>query len=102
MLCMLRLYDLAQTWDLLQIMVYGFRSLVKDFLASHPGHHINPRRVNGSGVETLFGQLKHTTSGKDKYANVYLDWLKVITLYTCKSPQTVATAAELKPLSAKH
>ena len=32
-------------------------------LSSHPGHHINPRRVNGSGVETLFGQLKHTTGG---------------------------------------
>lgn len=36
---------------------------MKDFLSTHPGHHINPRRVNGSGVETLFGQLKHTTSG---------------------------------------
>ena len=43
--------------------VYGFRGLVKDVLSSHPGHHINPRRVNGSGVETLFGQLKHRTSG---------------------------------------
>ena len=52
-----------QTWDLLRIMVYGFRGLVVDFLSSHPGYHINPRRVNGSGVETLFGQLKHTTGG---------------------------------------
>ena len=42
-------------------MIYGFRGLVEDFLSSHPGHHINPRRVNESGVETLFGQLKHTT-----------------------------------------
>lgn len=52
-----------QTWDLLRIMVYGFRGLVEDFLLSHPGHHINPRRVNGSGMETLFGQLKHSTGG---------------------------------------
>ena len=44
-------------------MIYGFRGLASDFLSSHPGHHINPRRVNGSGVETLFGQLKHTTGG---------------------------------------
>ena len=44
-------------------MIYGFRGLVEDFLSSHSGHHINPRRVNGSGVETLFGQLKHTTGG---------------------------------------
>ena len=44
-------------------MVYGFRGLVSDFLEAHPGYHVNPRRVNGSGVETLFGQLKHTTGG---------------------------------------
>ena len=43
--------------------VYGFKGLAEDFLISHPGHHINPQRVTGSGVETLFGQLKHTTSG---------------------------------------
>ena len=43
--------------------MYGFRDLVVDFLSTHPGYHINPRRVNGSGVETLFGQLKHTTGG---------------------------------------
>ena len=52
-----------QTWDLLRVMVYGFRGLVVDFLSTHPGYHINPRCVNGSGVETLFGQLKHTTGG---------------------------------------
>lgn len=45
------------------MMVYGVRGLVEDFLTRHPGHHINPRRVNGSGIETLFGQLKHRTSG---------------------------------------
>ena len=45
------------------MMVYGFKGLVEDFLSTHPGHHVNPRRVNGSGVETLFGQLKHTTGG---------------------------------------
>lgn len=44
-------------------MVYGFKGLVADFLPTHPGHHICPKRVNGSGVETLFSQLKHTTSG---------------------------------------
>ena len=54
---------LIQTWDLLRIMIYGFHGLVVDFLAAHPGYHINPRRINGSGIETLFGQLKHTTGG---------------------------------------
>jgi hypothetical protein len=40
-------------------MHYGFKGLVDDFLSTHPGHHVNPKRVNGSAVETLFGQLKH-------------------------------------------
>ena len=54
---------ILQTWDFQRIMVYGFRGLVSDFLTSHPGHHINPRRVNRSVFQTLFGQLKHTTGG---------------------------------------
>lgn len=44
-------------------MIYGFRGLVLDFLSTHPGYHVNPRRINGGGIETLFGQLKHTTGG---------------------------------------
>lgn len=43
--------------------MFGFKGLVDDFLSHNPGHSVNPRRVNGSGVETLFGQLKHTTGG---------------------------------------
>lgn len=44
-------------------MVFGFKGLTVDFLSTRPGHHINPKRVNGSAVETLFGQMKHMTSG---------------------------------------
>ena len=51
-----------QTWDLLRIMWFGFRGVVEDFLAANPGYHVNPRRLNGSAVET-FSQLKHTTGG---------------------------------------
>lgn len=43
---------------------YGFKGLVADFLSRHPGYHINPRRINGSAVETIFGQLKFITSGQ--------------------------------------
>ena len=35
----------------------------RSFLAANPGYHVNPRRLNGSAVETLFSQLKHTTGG---------------------------------------
>lgn len=50
-----------QTWDLLRVMWFGFKGLTREFLSDHPGYYINPRRLNGSAVETLFGQLKHTT-----------------------------------------
>ena len=37
--------------------------MVYDFTATNRGYHINPKRANGSAVETIFSQLKHTTSG---------------------------------------
>ena len=43
-------------------MWFGFRGLVQDFTTTNPGYHVNPRRVNGSAVETIFSQLKHTSS----------------------------------------
>lgn len=52
-----------QTWDLLKLMFYGFKSLCEDFQTAHPGYTICPVRLNGSAVETLFSQLKHATSG---------------------------------------
>ena len=45
-------------------MWHGFRELVSDFLQRNPGHHVNPKRVNGSAVETIFGQLKYITGGQ--------------------------------------
>lgn len=50
-------------------MWYGFKGLVEEFTSSNPGYHINPKRVNGSAVETLFGQLKHTTASNLTAAN---------------------------------
>ena len=56
-------FVLSQTWDLLRITVYGFKGLIEDFSADHPGYYINPRWLNGSAIKTLFAQLKHTTGG---------------------------------------
>lgn len=50
-------------------MWFGFRGLVQDFTTTNPGYHINPKRVNGSAVETIFSQLKHTTSSNLTAAN---------------------------------
>lgn len=61
---------------------------LKVFLINNIGHYLE-----------LY--IKHS-KGKDKYANLYIDWLKVIASYTCKSQQTVATMAELGLLAAKH
>lgn len=56
------MFFVMQTWDLLRIMWFGFKRLVTDFTRENPGQHVNPKRLNGSAVETLFSQLKHTTS----------------------------------------
>lgn len=55
---------ILQTWDLLRIIWYGFKALTADFLSRHPGYHVNPMRLNGSAVETIFSQLKYITSGQ--------------------------------------
>ena len=43
--------------------------LAEDFLSQHPGYHVNPKRLNGSSVETLSSQLKHATAGHLNVAN---------------------------------
>ena len=45
-------------------MWYGFKGLTSDFLTRNPGYHINPKRLNGSAVETVFCQLKYITGGQ--------------------------------------
>ena len=56
----------VQTWDLLRIMMHGFK---EDFTTDHQGYYVHPNRLNGSAVKTLFGQLKHTTGGNLSGAN---------------------------------
>ena len=43
---------------------YGFKGLVSHSLSRHLGYHINPKRMHGSAVETIFSQLKFITSGQ--------------------------------------
>ena len=38
--------------------------MVSDFLTRNPGNHINTKCLNGSAVETIFGQLKYITGGQ--------------------------------------
>ncbi|XP_065903644.1 uncharacterized protein [Dysidea avara] len=61
-----------QTWDLLRVCIYGFKSFAANFLEKYPDHFISPVRLSGSAVETLFSQFKHTAGGKlsaTNYAN---------------------------------
>ena len=37
---------------------------MSDFVSRNPGQHINPQRLNGSAVETLFSQLKYITNSQ--------------------------------------
>lgn len=52
-----------QTWDLLRLMYYGFTEFCKCFFERFPGYHIVPLRINGSAIETIFSQLRFSTSG---------------------------------------
>ncbi len=66
-------------------MWFGFKGLVEDFTSSNPGYFINPRRVNGSAVETIFGQLKHTTSSNLTAANYKMAKATLLTKSACVS-----------------
>ncbi|XP_067042166.1 uncharacterized protein [Acropora muricata] len=52
-----------QTWDLLRLMYYGFREFCQEFLQRFPGCYIVPLKINGSGIETIFSQLRFSTTG---------------------------------------
>ena len=65
-------------------MWFGFWGLVQDFTATNPGYNINPKRVNGSAVETIFSQLKHTTSGNLTAANYESAKVTLLTRAQCK------------------
>ncbi len=58
-----------QTWDLLRVMHYGFKALCTDFLTRHPGYRISPHDVNGSVVETVFGQMRQVSQHNLSAAN---------------------------------
>ena len=58
-----------QTWELMRIAHMGLEELCVDFLTTHPGYLIYPRRINGSVVESLFSQFKYLSGGKLSAAN---------------------------------
>ena len=39
-------------------MYYGFKGFSADYLTRHPGYYINPHDINGSVIETIFGQMR--------------------------------------------
>ena len=61
---------------------------MEDFLSTHPGYHINPYRVNGSAVETLFSQLKHTSGGNLSAANYEASMATLLTKRQTKGKNT--------------
>ena len=48
-----------KTWDLQRIMFYGFKAFSADYLTRHPGYYVNPHDINGSVIETVFGQMRY-------------------------------------------
>ena len=74
-------------------MWFGFSGLVKDFTTTNVGYHVNPKRVNGSAVETLFSQLKHTTGSNLTAANYESAKATLLTRGQCKGQDTYRSAA---------
>ena len=52
-----------QTWDLLRMAVNGFMGLCQDFFSRNPGYYVQPVRVNGSVIESLFSRFKYHANG---------------------------------------
>lgn len=55
-----------QTFDLLRLSLYGFQTLCDNYFSAtnNKNHYIIPFRVNGSAIETVFGQVRQKTHGK--------------------------------------
>ena len=47
----------------MRISWYGFHGFCQEFFELHPDHYILPLRANGSAIETVFSQLKHSSRG---------------------------------------
>lgn len=77
-----------QTWDLLRVMVYGFKGFCEDFLCRNPGYTIYPVRLNGSAIETFFSQLKHTAGGHLSGVNYSTARASILTKGSVKHKQS--------------
>lgn len=53
----------VQTWDLMRVTWYAFVGYSQEFFKLHPGYYTSPLRANGSAIETIFSQLKHSSRG---------------------------------------
>lgn len=54
----------SAAWDLLRIVVYGFRAFCEWFLRTYPTYFVSPLHLSGSAVESLFSQYKFSAGGK--------------------------------------
>lgn len=77
-----------QTWDLLRVMVYGFRGFCEDFLRRNPGYTIYPVRLNGSAIETFFSQLKYAAGGHLSSVNYSTARASILTRGSVKHKQS--------------
>lgn len=74
-------------------MLFGFKGLTREFLSDHHGYYINPRHLNGGAVETLFGQLKHTTGRNLTAANYETAKATMLTKRQAKGKDSYRSAA---------
>lgn len=87
------LCNILQTWDLLRITVKGFLGFCQDFLTRNPGYYIQPVRINGSVVESLFSRFKYHANGNLSSVNYRGCVAKMIISDAVKGGETYRTSS---------
>lgn len=78
-----------QTWDLLRLMVYGYRGFCEDFCCRNPGYTIYPVRLNGSAIETFFSQLKYAAGSHLSIVNYATARASILTRGNVKPKRSI-------------
>ena len=72
-------------------MYYGFKAFSTDYLTRHPGYYINPHDVNGSVIETIFGQMRHVAQQNLSSTNYASSRASLLTKWSICGRRAVTT-----------
>ena len=95
-------YIIMQTWDLQRIMYYGFKGFSADYLTRHPGYYVNPHDINGSVIETIFGQMRQVAQHNLSATNYASSRASLLTKWSLCGKRSKQDAYREQPLYLKE